>query len=89
MIRNGQIEEKIVLQCGSFDGGGLFAGLRLNHTRGEVVMTDAIEVTSDGAFSDRMVSIDAGSQGNVLGTLWSKKYNVYATGCTDAKRGPH
>ena len=50
----------------------LFAGLGVpNASASEVVMTDAIEVTPDGAFSDRMVSIDADSQGNTH-FIWSR-----------------
>ena len=50
----------------------LFAGLGAPiASASEVVMTDAIEVTPDGAFSDRMVSIDADSQGNVH-FIWSR-----------------
>ena len=50
----------------------LFAGLGVsNVSASEVVMTDAIEVTPDGAFSDRMVSIDADSQGNTH-FIWSR-----------------
>ena len=50
----------------------LFAGLGVsNVSASEVVMTDAIEVTPGGAFSDRMVSIDADSQGNTH-FIWSR-----------------
>ena len=50
----------------------LFAGLGAPiASASEVVMMDAIEVTPDGAFSDRMVSIDADSQGNVH-FIWSR-----------------
>ena len=50
----------------------LFAGISIpNASASEVVMTDAIEVTPDGAFSDRMVSVDADSQGNTH-FVWSR-----------------
>ena len=50
----------------------LFAGMSFpNVSASEVVMTDAIEVTPDGAFSDRMVSVDADSQGNTH-FVWSR-----------------
>ena len=60
----------------------LFAGLGAPiASASEVVMTDAIEVTPDGAFSDRMVSIDADSQGNVH-FIWSRNTPVSYTHLT-------